>query len=81
MKITLTELREECTAYLIPEVEDPRAWIRRHFMPMFEWELAAWYTDETYWPESLTYRLFKEFFEIDIHSTVVDLGNGLVRHE
>ena len=50
-------------------------------MPMFEWELAAWYTDETYWPESLTYRLFKEFFEIDIHSTVVDLGKGLVRHE
>ncbi len=80
-KITLARLREECTAYLIPEVEDPRAWIRRNFIPMFESELAAWYTDETYWPEHLTYRLFKEFFEVEIHSVVIDLGKGPVRHE
>jgi len=80
-EITLAELREECTAYLIPGVEDPRAWIRRHFMPMFEWELAAWCTDETYWPKKRTYQLFKKFFEIEIHSIVVDLGKGPVRHE
>jgi hypothetical protein len=44
-------------------------------------ELAAWCTDETYWPKKRTYQLFKKFFEIEIHSIVVDLGKGPVRHE
>jgi hypothetical protein len=60
--LTLEELGEEGTLYLIPEANDePDGWLRRNFVALFEYELEAWYTDRDFWPKDCSYRAFKSF--------------------
>jgi hypothetical protein len=70
------------TAYLVPEaatVEEIRAFVVRHGEEMFEHELDAWHTDRAAWPRNRSYTMLQEWFEIEIHSMVVDLGAGPLR--
>jgi hypothetical protein len=78
-KLTLVELQIESTVFLVPETNtEPENWLKRNCKPILEHELEAWYTDENYWPEKLTYKLFKEFFNIRVSSMVMDLGKETV---
>ena len=75
--LTLEELCEEGTAYLIPETDaDPEKWLRRNFGAMFEHELYAWYTDRAFWPKDRSFKAFKKFFKVRFCSMVLDLGKG-----
>jgi hypothetical protein len=77
--LTLKELGEEGTVYLIPETNDePDKWLRRNFVAMFEHELDAWYTDRVFWPKDRSFRAFKKFFKVRFCSMVLDLGKGLI---
>jgi len=80
--LTLEELGEEGTVYLIPETDaDPESWLRRNFVPMFEHELDAWYTDQTFWPKDRSFKAFKKFFNVRFCSMVLDLGKGPIERE
>jgi len=71
-----------CTVYLIPERDrGVENWLRRNYRTMFERELWSWWTDETVWPEKRTFREFKRFFNIRVHSMVFDMGKGPVVRE
>ena len=77
--ITLRELGEEGTVYLIPESnDDPDRWLRRNFVAMFEYELEAWYTDRAVWPKDRSFKAFKKFFNVRFCSIVMDLGKGSI---
>ena len=80
--ITLVELHETPTAYLIPVVEtaDELAEVLADAWPeIFEAELASWYQDEEYWPEGRTRELFDEWFELRFGEMVFDLGHGALK--
>ncbi len=72
----LSEMRDDAiTVYLIPEMEiGPEAWLRQHYLPLFEHELYSWCTDPTYWPKDRSLEAFQQFFAIHFHSLVVDVG-------
>jgi hypothetical protein len=75
--LTLEELGEEGTVYLIPETNaDPERWLKRNFGAMFENELDAWYTDRAFWPKDRSFMVFKKFFKVRFCSMVLDLGIG-----
>ena len=75
--LTLKQLGEEGTVYLIPETNDkPDKWLRRNFVAMFENELEAWYTDRDFWPKDRSFKSFKKFFKVRFCSIVLDLGKG-----
>lgn len=75
--LTLKQLGEEGTVYLIPDTNDePDKWLRRNFGAMFENELEAWYTDRVFWPKDRSFKAFKKFFKVRFCSIVLDLGNG-----
>ncbi len=68
--------KEEGTVYLIREKDDNEAierWIKRNFERIFVSELNGWYTDEAGWPQKRTYKVFQEWFEVEIHSLILDL--------
>ena len=76
-KLTLDEIQEDPTTFLLPEGrDDSEAQVRRHFRTMFEEELNSWYTDPTLWPKDRSFKLFQKFFTIQVASMVVDLGKG-----
>ena len=76
-------LRAENTAYLVSDVsaEQVDRWLRRNYQLLFEEELGGWWTDPTHWPASRTYRLFRNWFDVEVSSVVIDLAPGRIIRE
>jgi hypothetical protein len=56
--------------------------VRPYFKAIFEEELTSWHRREREWPSSRTYETFLKWFEVEVHSMVLDLqGNWLIRTE
>ncbi len=73
--VTLDELRTDCTAILIPDFDTPaksEAFIAGRAGNLFEMELEAWDRDPTTWPKDRSYQAFREWFDVEIHSIVLD---------
>jgi hypothetical protein len=52
------------------------------FKVIFEEELNGWHQRESDWPTPRTYETFLAWFEVEVHSMVLDLeGSRLIRTE
>jgi len=83
-KLTVENLQSDCTAILIPEFDRPeesRAFISAMAKTLFEEELNSWCTDKSCWPKIRTNRGFWKWFEVEIHSEVMDAGKGPIKKE
>ena len=83
-KITISELQTDCLAILIPESdkeEHSNASINSLADSLFEEELEGWCIHEPWWPQNRTKEMFWEWFEVEIHSVVMDAGKGPIRKE
>ena len=78
----MAEDGSETTVYLVKErdsFEDTEKWLKRNFNDIFENELNGRHTDENDWPQKRTYKLFTEWFDTEIHTTVDDIEEGPIR--
>ena len=67
--------------YLVPEYEDEEAaiaFIRRWRRQIFEDRLADWYIDKARWPRRRNYETFLEWFDVELHSLVIDACGGVI---
>jgi hypothetical protein len=74
---SLQNLQTDCTALLIPPFESPRQareYIRQTYQGIFEGELISWGLPKTSWPQDRTYDLFNDWFNVEFHSVVLDMG-------
>lgn len=72
------------SAFLLPELEleeDVQDWIEENAGWLFEFQLSAWTDDETSWPATRDLRTFREWFRVDIHNVVVDMGEDDIEGE
>ena len=79
--MTLDDPHQECTAYLLPDWYDDvelEQLLREHSRFIFETELAGWSTEESTWPKRRHYKTLCEWFEVEDHSVVLDLGDGTI---
>jgi hypothetical protein len=75
VSISLDDLRKDCIVILIPEVtndEEATAFIEDMYKEIFEMELGSWYGDETMWPKNRSLEMFRDWFDIEIHSEIFD---------
>jgi hypothetical protein len=56
-------------------------WIKLNYRQLFEAELEGWYTDPTLWPQDLTLQLFREWFDVECHSVLIDTVGGRIYDE
>ena len=73
--LTVARAKPYGTAILLPEFEveeDVQEWIEENAMWLFEFQLSAWTENESTWPPTRDLKTFREWFRIDIHTTVVD---------
>jgi len=66
----------EQTVYLIPSYTvESEAWelLEKVYVSIFEQELWSWHTEEKAWPQGRDFEMFKQWFQIEIHSWVEDL--------
>jgi hypothetical protein len=76
--ITLSQLNDDSNAYLLPEYErgeDREALLAECYDDIFYSELMGWWTDESAHPALRSLKMFKEWFSVEFHSSVVDLGD------
>lgn len=74
--LSLDDVRQDQNAFLIPETdgqEDAERWIQRRWAMFFENFLNEWYTEPACWPQKRTFKMFKEWFEIQYHSMVWEM--------
>jgi hypothetical protein len=65
------------SAYLLPEgveEEDLLEWVEDNYTALFESQLSAWTEDESAWPAERDLKTFRQWFRVDLHGTVVDVG-------
>jgi hypothetical protein len=78
-------LHADCTAVLIPVFEtraESEAYIAGISVSLFEMELRAWNNDRMMWPVDLSYDVFRLWFDVQIHTIVVDtVGSKIVKEE
>jgi len=70
-------LVEDITGYMIDKVEI----IKPHFEFIFEEELVSWHRRVSNWPPNRDLATFLEWFEVEIHSLVLDLHGGRLKTE
>lgn len=83
-KISLEKLNEECNTYLIPESENSNEieeYLKIIYELIFEEELYDWHTDEKDWPDDISYEKFKDWFEVEFHSMVIDTVDEKINKE
>lgn len=75
--LTAEDLRDDSNVFLIPQFSDDMdsmKWIEKRWNVLFEHMLLEWMVDETMWPENLTLEMFRDWFEVEIHTMAWDLA-------
>jgi hypothetical protein len=74
--LTLDEVNEESTAYLLPEYEDDsemEKFLKKYYPIIFEEQLNGWWVDPEDWPANRNLKTFKDWFDFEFHCIVFDL--------
>jgi hypothetical protein len=82
--VTVAPARPYGTAFLLPEFEleeDVQEWIEDNANWIFEFQLSTWTEDESLWPAERDLKTVREWFTIEIHSAVVDMGDDDIEGE
>ena len=64
--------------FLIPQfndISDSEKWIEKRWSFLFEHMLMGWVEDDSLWPEERSLAMFRDWFEIEIHTMVWDLSD------
>ena len=78
--LVLAQARSDIRALLIPEPERHQ-FIKLNYAFIFEDELTVWTRDKGQWPEPRDLNLFGEWFDVEIHNMVFDLGEDKIVSE
>src|SRR5437867_4398359 len=82
--VTVARAKTYGSAYLLLEFEleeDVEEWVEDNAAWLFEVQLAACTEDESTWPAVRDLKTFREWFRVDIHSVVVDVGDDDIEGE
>lgn len=72
---------DDNTIYLIREMDSNqgiRTWLKKNFGDIFVNELNDWSTNKESWPKNRTYKMFADWFDVEVHSMVLDLEESPV---
>lgn len=80
----INELNCDCTALLLPHFDnddESLRYIKKIYGKIFEFELDSWSTDRNTWPKKRNFSMFREWFKVEFHSELFDIGKGNIEIE
>ena len=73
---------DEANIYLVDDdIDDIEKWLRKKFDNFFTMELNDWHTNKKEWPQKRSYKMFKQWFSIDISTMIYDMERRPVYKE
>lgn len=76
--LTVEDVRDDNEVFLIPQFNDnsdSEKWMEMRWSFLFEHMLMGWIDDEGMWPQDRTLDMFREWFDIEIHTMAWDLSD------
>ena len=76
--LTVDDLRDDNEVFLIPQFadnSDSEKWVEKRWDFLFEHMLMGWVEDEMAWPQDRSLAMFREWFDIEIHTMAWDLSD------
>jgi hypothetical protein len=76
--LTAEDLRDDNEVFLIPQLSDntdSEKWVEKRWSYLFEHMLMGWIDDEALWPQDRTLVMFRNWFDIEIHTMAWDLSD------
>lgn len=61
--------------------EQVEQWVMQRWRWFFEEQLGDWLTDPELWPEKRTPQVFRQFFDVEIHSMIFDVSGKALEIE
>ncbi|WP_309757379.1 hypothetical protein [Flavobacterium sp.] len=68
----LDDVKETRTYLISEDIDDIDSWLAKKFDKLFTFELESWHTNKKEWPQKRNYKMFKEWFQIDISRMIYD---------
>lgn len=68
----LEDMKETKTYLISEDIEDIEAWLKRKYDDIFSFELESWHPKKKDWPQKRNYKMFKEWFQVDISRMIYD---------
>jgi len=64
---------DEANIYLVEETDEYfNDWLKKKFDRFFKTELEEWHTRRKDWPKKRTYKMFKEWFDVEVSTMIYD---------
>jgi hypothetical protein len=76
--LSVEDLRDDNEVFLTPQFNDnsdSEKWVEKRWSFLFEHMLMGWIDDEAMWPQDRTLEMFREWFDIEIHTMAWDLSD------
>ncbi len=70
--------------YLVPDYEDPAdadKVLKKVCNDIFCRELEGWHTDAEAWPQDRSFKVFKQWFDVQHYEIVTDVGRGPIEND
>ncbi|MEA1787289.1 hypothetical protein U1E44_14400 [Arenibacter sp. GZD96] len=65
---------DEANVYLVDDaIGDLEKWLQKKFDKFFTMELYEWHTRKKDWPQKRNFKMFKQWFQVDVASMVYDM--------
>ena len=69
----ITEVEENNIYLVSDEIDDVNTWLKKKYDRLFKMELDDWHTNKKEWPQKRTYKMFKQWFNVEVSTMVYDL--------
>jgi len=72
---------EEANIYLVDEdIEDLEKWLKKKYDKLFTLELDEWFSSKC-WPQKRTYKMFRQWFQVDVSTMIYDMEKRPITKE
>ncbi len=74
--VTIEDVQNDCNVLLIPSEysrEEAIESVEQSYETIFLSEIEGWHIDEAFWPEDITLEKFRDWFDLEYHSTLIDV--------
>ena len=73
---------DKANIYLVDDgIVDLEKWLRKKFDTFFMMELNGWHTHKKDWPQKRNFKMFKQWFQVDVSDMVYDLEKRPISKE
>jgi hypothetical protein len=70
---------KETNIYLVDDkIDDVEKWLKKKFDKFFMMELDEWFENKKDWPQKRNYKMFKQWFQVDVSTMIYDLEKNPV---